>query len=94
MLTKFIQIIEDARTGEFRLETIFINVNNIIVVREDRRIQEINRTTPIVNDLRKEHQFTRITYNQGVRSHAVTVVGSPEAIVKLTEKTNHRLLRG
>tara|TARA_R110002110_G_scaffold181034_9_gene387161 strand:+ start:126 stop:416 length:291 start_codon:yes stop_codon:yes gene_type:complete len=77
----------------YTLREIFINPEHVIMIREEKRMRELNESGKIASGLDQNHQFSKLTINRGQTGSEIVVVGSPE-IVEDTLKNNKKLLRG
>ena len=95
MLVKLTQVIENLSTSEFTLRTIFVNPEHIITVTEDDRINSLNSKKPLLEGLNSEHQFSRVSIQSGgTQSKLITVIGSPETVLRALNKSSRQLIKG
>jgi len=95
MLAKLTQVIENLSTSEFTLRTIFVNPEHIITVTEDDRINSLNSKKPLLEGLNSEHQFSRVSIQSGgIQSKLITVIGSPETVLRALNKSSRQLIKG
>ena len=96
MLVKMTQVIKDAY-DETRasLKTIYVNPKHVITITEDLHTKTVNETRwPILEGLNKNHSFSKISINSGSQSRSITVVGSPESVMKALKKNERQLMKG
>jgi hypothetical protein len=72
----------------YSLREIFVNPEHVIMIREEKRMRELNERGKVATDLDAAHQFSKLTINRG---HVV--VGSPE-VIENTLNNTMQLLRG
>ena len=77
----------------YTLREIFINPEHVVMIREEKRMRELNERGKVADELDKSHQFSKLTINRGQAGTEIVVVGSPE-IVENTLKNSKQLLRG
>lgn len=95
MLAKLTQVIENLSTSEFTLRTIFVNPEHIITITEDDRINFLNSKKPLLEGLNSEHQFSRVSIQSGgTQSKLITVIGSPETVLRALNKSSRQLIKG
>ena len=77
----------------YSLREIFVNPEHVVMIREEKRMKELNESGRVANGLSEAHQFSKITINRGQTGTEIVVVGSPD-IVENTLKNGKQLLRG
>ena len=77
----------------YSLREIFVNPEHVIMIREEKRMKELNENEKVAAGLEQNHQFSKLTINRGQAGTEIVVVGSPE-VVETTLKKNKQLLRG
>ena len=77
----------------FMLREVFINPDQVVMIREDFRLKELNESGLIKEGLSSNHRFSKLTINRGQSGTEVIVVGAPN-IVEEQLKTGKQLLRG
>ena len=77
-------------------EKIFVNPEHVVMIREEKRMKELNEAGKVADGLDVNHKFSKILQSIAGRSGTeIIVVGSPEIIEKtLKEKATTMLLRG
>ena len=96
MLVKLTEVCSNGAVTTNKLYTlreVFINPEHVIMIREEKRMKELNERGKIATGLDDAHQFSKLTINRGQTGTEIIVVGSPE-IVENTLKSNKQLLRG
>lgn len=78
----------------YSLREIFVNPEHVVMIREERRIRELNENGAVNPNLSETHRFSKLTINRGQAGTEIVVVGSPEAIESTLNKNNKQLLRG
>jgi len=79
---------------QYTLREIFINPSQVIMIREDFRLREVNQNGLLKEGLKEEHRFSKLTINRGQSGSEVVVVGAPSAIEELIHRDGPGLLRG
>ena len=77
----------------YTLREVFINPEHVIMIREEKRLQELNEGGHIATGLDPAHKFSKLTINRGQSGTEIIVVGAPE-IIENTLKSTKQLLRG
>lgn len=77
----------------YSLREIFINPEHVVMIREEKRMKELNENGKVAAGLDNAHQFSKLTINRGQAGTEIVVVGSP-AVIESALKTNKQLLRG
>ena len=77
----------------YSLREVFINPEHVVMIREEKRMKELNESGKVATGLNKTHQFSKLTINRGQAGTEIVVVGSPE-VVETTLKNSNQLLRG
>jgi hypothetical protein len=77
----------------YSLREVFINPEHVVMIREEKRLQELNERGKVATGLNETHQFSKLTINRGQAGTEIIVVGSPE-VVGITLKSNRQVLRG
>ena len=77
----------------YSLREVFVNPEHVVMIREEKRMKELNESGKVATGLNKTHQFSKLTINRGQAGTEIVVVGSPE-VVETTLKNSNQLLRG
>ena len=77
----------------YSLREVFINPEHVVMIREEKRMKELNERGRVASGLDEAHQFSKLTINRGQAGTEIIVVGSPAA-VEITLKNSNQLLRG
>jgi hypothetical protein len=77
----------------YSLREIFVNPEHVIMIREEKRMRELNERGKVATDLDAAHQFSKLTINRGHAGTEIVVVGSPE-VIENTLNNTMQLLRG
>ena len=96
MLVKLTEVCNNGAVTTNKLYTlreIFVNPEHVVMIREEKRMRELNENGKIAAGLDKSHGFSKIVINRGQTGTEIVVVGSPE-IVEGTLKNSKKLLRG
>ena len=96
MLVKMTQVIRDTYDdSRASLKTVYVNPDHIVKITEDLHIRSVNETRgPILEGLDKSHSFSRLSINSGAHSDSITVVGSPETVMRALKKNTRQLIKG
>ena len=77
----------------YSLREIFVNPEHVIMIREEKRMRELNERGKVASGLDTAHQFSKLTINRGQTGTEIVVVGSPE-VIESTLQSTQQLLRG
>ena len=77
----------------YSLREVFINPEHVVMIREEKRMKELNERGKVANDLDPTHQFSKLTINRGQAGTEIVVVGSPQ-VIENTLNHSKQLLRG
>jgi hypothetical protein len=77
----------------YSLREVFINPEHVVMIREEKRMKELNENGKVASGLDGAHRFSKLTINRGQSGTEIIVVGAPE-IVENTLKNGKKLLRG
>ena len=61
----------------FMLREVFINPEHVIMIREERRLQELNERGMLAAGLNTDHRFSKLTINRGQMGTDIVVIGAP-----------------
>ena len=64
----------------YMLREIFVNPQHVIMIREEKKIQELNERGLLSAGLDPNHQFSKVTINRGHTGTDIVVVGAPKLI--------------
>jgi|TARA_B100000131_G_C18094795_1_gene603590 hypothetical protein len=78
----------------FMLREVFINPDQVVMIREDFRVRELNENGLITEGLNANHRFSKLTINRGQSGTEVIVVGAPAAVEEALKESSRQLLRG
>lgn len=77
------------------LREIFVNPEHVIMIREERRLQELNERGMLAAGLNTSHRFSKLTINRGQTGTDIVVIGAPEIVeAELNTDKKKQLLRG
>jgi hypothetical protein len=96
MLVKLTEVCDNGAVTNnkmYSLREVFINPEHVVMIREEKRLQELNERGKVAAGLNETHQFSKLTINRGQAGTEIIVVGAPE-IVEGALKNNKQLLRG
>ena len=79
---------------DYALREVFINPEHVIMIREERRIQELNERGIVAAGLDSNHKFSKLTMNRGHAGTDIVVVGAPDIVEAKLKKNAKQLLRG
>ena len=97
MLVKLTEVCNNnaiTSTQTFTLREVFINPDQVIMIREDFRLKELNERCLLKEGLSNDHRFSKLTINRGQSGTEVVVVGSPAVIEEVLKSNTPQLLRG
>ena len=77
----------------YSLREIFVNPEHVVMIREEKRMRELNESGKVASGLDHAHQFSKLTINRGQTGTEIVVVGAPE-VVENTLNNTKGLLRG
>ncbi len=78
----------------YSLREVFINPEHVVMIREEKRMRELNEQGRLATDLDVAHQFSKLTLNRGQSGTEIIVVGAPSIIEHTLNINNKQLLRG
>jgi len=96
MLVKLTEVCNNGAVTTNKLYTlreIFVNPEHVVMIREEKRMKELNENGKVASGLDKAHGFSKIIINRGQTGTEIVVVGSPD-IVERTLKNSKKLLKG
>jgi hypothetical protein len=76
------------------LREVFINPEHVIMIREEKRIQELNERGMLNEELDAGHRFSKLTINRGNTGTEIIVMGAPDTVETKLQNSNKQLLRG
>ena len=79
--------------AKYALREVFVNPEQVVMVREEHRLRQLNEEGLIDKGLDTNHRFSKITIDKGNTGTEIVVIGAPEIIEK-TLHTNKQILRG
>jgi hypothetical protein len=77
----------------YSLREVFVNPEHVVMIREEKRMRELNESGKVASGLDAAHQFSKLTINRGQAGTEIVVVGSPE-MIETTLNSGKQLLRG
>ena len=77
----------------YSLREVFVNPEHVVMIREEKRMRELNENGKVSAGLDAAHQFSKLTINRGQAGTEIVVVGSPE-VIETTLNSGKQLLRG
>ena len=77
----------------YSLREIFVNPEHVVMIREEKRMKELNENGKVASGLDDAHQFSKLTINRGQSGTEIIVVGAPD-IIETTLNNGKQLLRG
>tara|TARA_B100000131_G_scaffold149708_1_gene145286 strand:- start:448 stop:741 length:294 start_codon:yes stop_codon:yes gene_type:complete len=78
----------------YSLREIFVNPEHVIMIREEKRMKELNENGKVASGLDTAHRFSKLTINRGQTGTEIVVVGAPATIESVLKKNSKQLLRG
>ena len=79
---------------DYTLREVFVNPEHVVMIREDKRIRELNEQGKLHFDLHSEHIFSKLTINRGHTGTEIVVIGAPDIVEKTLNKNKKQLIRG
>ena len=76
------------------LREVFVNPEHVVMIREEKRIKELNERGLLSEGLDSNHQFSKLTINRGHTGTEIVVIGAPEAVETKLQNNVKQLLRG
>jgi hypothetical protein len=80
--------------NNYVLREVFINPEHVVMIREERRIKELNERGLLSEGLDTGHRFSKLTINRGQTGTEIVVIGAPDLVETKLQKTTKQLLRG
>ena len=77
----------------YSLREVFVNPEHVVMIREEKRLRELNESGGAVEGLDEAHQFSKLTINRGQAGTEIIVVGAPD-VIECALKNNKKLLKG
>ena len=78
----------------YTLREVFVNPEHVVMIREEKRIKELNERGLLSEGLDSNHQFSKLTINRGHTGTEIVVIGAPEAVETKLQNNVKQLLRG
>jgi len=79
---------------KYLLREIFVNPEHVIMIREEKRMKQLNEAGELTSGLDPNHSFSKLTINRGHTGTEIVVVGAPEIIETTLNKNKKQVLRG
>mgnify|MGYP003154176699 CR=1 FL=1 len=76
------------------LRDVFVNPEHVIMIREEKRIKELNERGVLTEGLDINHRFSKITINRGQTGTEIIVVGAPDVVEIKLQNNSKQVLRG
>ena len=80
--------------NNYILREVFINPEHVIMIREEKRIQELNEQGLVASELDTAHRFSKLTINRGHAGTEIVVIGAPDTVETKLQQNTNQLLRG
>jgi hypothetical protein len=97
MLVKLTEICANGAVttpNNYILREVFVNPEHVIMIREEKRIQELNERGMLNEGLDTTHRFSKLTINRGQTGTEIVVIGAPELVETKLKNSTKQLLRG
>jgi len=97
MLVKLTEVCNNAAVTsrqQYMLRDVFINPEHVVMIREERRLREINENGGVLAGLDANHRFSKLTINRGTTGTEIVVIGAPEIIETQLKTSSKVLLKG
>ena len=72
----------------YSLREVFVNPEHVVMVREEKRMKELNENGKVAAGLDTAHQFSKLTINRGLAGTEIVVVGSFEKFCRLLQEND------
>ena len=79
---------------KYILREVFVNPEHVVMIREEKRMKQLNEQGEINSELDPDHGFSKLTINRGHTGTEIVVVGAPEIIETQLNKDKRKILRG
>tara|TARA_Y100001973_G_C5173954_1_gene320753 strand:- start:1109 stop:1402 length:294 start_codon:yes stop_codon:yes gene_type:complete len=79
---------------QYILREIFVNPEHVVMIREEKRMKQLNEQGEIDSELDRAHSFSKLTINRGHTGTEIIVVGSPEIVETQLNRDKRKILRG
>ena len=76
------------------LREVFVNPEHIIMIREEKRIRELNERGMLSAGLDTNHRFSKLTINRGHTGTEIVVIGAPDVVETKLQTNSQQLLKG
>lgn len=80
--------------NDYILREVFINPEHVVMIREERRMKELNERGVLNEALDTKHRFSKLTINRGHSGTEIVVVGAPDMVETKLQNSSKQLLRG
>jgi hypothetical protein len=97
MLIKFTEVCTTGAyttSQKYLLREIFVNPEHVVMVREEKRMKQLNEAGELTTGLEPGHSFSKLTISKGHTGTEIVVVGSPTIVETTLNKTTKELLKG
>ena len=97
MLVKLTEVCNNAAVTsrqQYTLRDIFVNPEHVVMIREERRLRELNENGDVMTGLDTNHRFSKLTINRGTTGTEIVVIGAPEIIETQLKSSRKVLLKG
>jgi hypothetical protein len=80
--------------NDYILREVFVNPEHVVMIREERRMKELNERGALNESLDAKHRFSKLTINRGQSGTEIVVVGAPDLVETKLKNSARQLLRG
>ena len=80
--------------NSYILREVFVNPEHVVMIREERRIQDLNERGMLSEGLDVSHRFSKLTINRGQSGTEIVVIGAPDTVETKLQNSAKQLLRG
>ena len=97
MLIKFTEVATNgtySTSQKYILREVFVNPEHVVMIREEKRMKQLNEAGELTSALDPQHSFSKLTINKGHTGTEIVVIGSPTTVETTLNKTTKELLRG
>ena len=83
MLIKFTEVATNgtySTSQQYILREVFVNPEHVVMIREEKRMKQLNEAGELTSGLDPQHSFSKLTINKGHTGTEIVVIGSPTTV--------------
>ena len=80
--------------NNYILREVFINPEHVVMIREEKRLQELNERGMLNEGLDTNHRFSKLIINRGQSGTEIIVIGAPDLVETKLQRPKKQLLKG